>query len=66
MSHVPLILKASVMPKSYDDPCLVFTFQLAQAFVPFMMNDIDVSEFYELPYPDGCVYEPEVPDPSCL
>jgi hypothetical protein len=39
--------------------------QIAQAFVPFLINDIDVSEFYEFPHPDSCTYTPDVPDPSC-
>ena len=39
--------------------------QIIEAFLPFLDNDIDISEFYDFPHPDYCTYTPDVPDPSC-
>ena len=43
-----------------------FSFQLEKALAAYIDQGIDVSDFYEQPHPDDCIYQPEKPDPSCL
>jgi hypothetical protein len=45
---------------------LFWSFQLEKALAAYIAQGIDVSEFYENPQPDDCIYQPEKPDPSCL